>query len=366
MTRLSTLITVALAVLTAYAGPAAAAYNRAFCVTVSVTYTDSSDTGDNWTLLGGSPEAYEDNWWTPTAAREPRGAAYELRGGVGQVLMSGYLGDGFGAQAAGCTPNYTGTAKPYSLRIKSYGSIQSNWQYTYDPYQQPDVLTFSFPRGEPSESGLPYPITLSPSGTTAPRVWSGYIAGAYALYRHAGGETLNYFQFYLCQCVKASTCPPWAGACVGGFCQTGGAVCIETCDEVGTPFEGCVCAFDDAGGCVASNNTNYSLDAGNGLQRTSVLTNTAMQRKYVIVHEMGHIMAANVTDGYANGGDCTGDDDEPCHEAGNGSHAFWSREFDRCAFKEAFADFYAADVWNQGGCDPDHGAMLTSARWNDA
>lgn len=302
----------------------ARAYNIAFCVTVTVTYTDSSNMGSEWALLPGpSPETYEDNWWTPTAAREPRGARYELRNYQNILLQSGYLDDGFGTQGAGCTANYTGTLAPTSMKVYSYGSVQSNWMYSYDSYQAVDSMTVAL-SGVP-QSGTPYPVLFAPSGISETRVWAGYVGGAYALYRHAGGETGNYFQFYLCQCTGSGA----------------------TCTEVGTPGAGCACDPDENGnGCSASNNTNGSMNAGNGSHLTSVFTTSGIRRKFTLVHEMGHIMANKVTNGVANGGDCTDTDVDPCYEEGSGSHAFWSRELDRCAFKEAFADFYAADVWN--------------------
>lgn len=309
----------------------AAPYNTKFCVSVMVTFTDSSNGGTDpvpdtpdtswWLLAGASPERIEDNWPEQTAARPPRGARYELKYGT-TVLMSGYLDDGFGAQGAGCTANYTGSLAPQTLTIYSRGSIQSNWLYAYDPTQAVDAMTAST-AGAP-QSGPMY-LTYQPSGTTESRVWTGFIGGSYALYRHAGGETNNYFQFYLCQCTGT---PP-------------------SCDEVGNPPSGCVCSPDQAGtSCTASNNTNNSMNAGNGSHLTSVFTNSGIRRKFTLIHEMGHIMANKVTEGVANGGDCSGNDVEPCYESGTGSHAFWSREGSRCAFKEAFADFYAADVWN--------------------
>ncbi|OGQ09697.1 MAG: hypothetical protein A2138_09565 [Deltaproteobacteria bacterium RBG_16_71_12] len=313
-----------LAVCGAVAAPARA-YNTKFCVTVNVTFTDSSNGGTDpvWQLLAGaSPERIEDNWWTQTAARPPRGARYELKAGS-FILMSGYLDDGFGTQGAGCTANYTGRLTPNTMVIYSRGSIQSNWLYSYDSYRAVDSMTTTF-TGVPQSGEKP--VYFGSPSTVEGRVWAGYIGGSFALYRHAGGETGNYFQLYLCQCTGSGA----------------------TCDEVGNPPQGCNCADgpDPSDDCDPSNNTNYSMDAGNGSHLTSVLTTAGIRRKFTLVHEMGHIMANKVTDGVANGGNCSGNDVEPCYEDGTGSHAFWSREGSRCAFKEAFADFYAADVWN--------------------
>ncbi|MBI1948384.1 MAG: hypothetical protein HYS27_22035 [Deltaproteobacteria bacterium] len=302
------------------------AYNTKFCVTMPVTYNDSSGGGTSWELLSGaSPERTEDNFTSQSGAVAPRGALYQIKNASKQVLMSGFLDDGFGAFGAGCTGYYTGWQTPATITVKTNGVIQSNDLGVYLPARTVSTLIASL--GTVPQSGPHYVLITPPDGNHT-RAWRGYIAGAYALFRHAGGETNNHYQFYICECPN-----------------TDGGPCVP---PVGNPPTHCSCSGNP---CIASNNTagtmQVTVDAGT--IQTSVFNQPSMSSKFILIHEMGHLIAEFVTDRVAMGVSYADEDplvDGPCENTNNNTHAFWSRELDKAAFAEAFADFYAADVWN--------------------
>lgn len=305
------------------------AYNTKFCVTMPVEYLDSSNAGaqpPNWELLSGaSPERTEDNFTSQVGAVAPRGAIYQIKSASKQVLMSGFLDDGFGAFGAGCTGYYTGFQTPATITVKTNGVIQANDLGVYLPAATVSTLIASL--GTVPQSGPHYVLITPPDGNHT-RAWRGYIAGAYALFRHAGGETNNHYQFYICECPP----PPDGGPCL---------------PPVGNPPSGCDC---DGPACDAENNSaetmQVTVDAG--LIRTSVFNQPSMSRKFILIHEMGNLIAEFVTNGVAMGVDYSDEDVDggACRNPGSNNHAFWSREKDKAAFAEAFADFYSADVWN--------------------
>lgn len=156
----------------------------------------------------------------------------------------------------------------------------------------------------------------------------GYIVSSFALYRHAGGETSNKYYIYRCDC-NTSTCT---------------SIAPHTCNPPG--ICDCTCNWKDTQHteCIVGGNASNQLWSG---WRVSSMTPKGINRKFTLVHELGHQIATNITNSVANGGDGSDDDGPICTTPeGATSHAFWSREWQKAAFKEAFADFYSADVWN--------------------
>jgi hypothetical protein len=118
----------------------------------------------------------------------------------------------------------------------------------------------------------------------------------------------------------------------------------------------------------------YSLwrhNAGNSNESFTVLTNmnssvyTGSQvelfsghedQKFVIAHEMGHMIGARAMGSRVlTGGSCNDvnitDPNRPCRQQGSGNHSILSKEESRCAMAEGFAHFFAADVFNSHSQD---------------
>jgi hypothetical protein len=70
----------------------------------------------------------------------------------------------------------------------------------------------------------------------------------------------------------------------------------------------------------------------------------AYNLKYVIAHEIGHLLADLLFDGV--GGDCTLVDDDCTSSPGPVGHGLGSKEYQSCAFTEGMADFLSAATWN--------------------
>lgn len=296
-----------------------------FCVEIMTEYTDSS-----WTAGAAEPEwelnvfptplsaVTEDNWKYKILERPPHGAKYEITRN-GYLVNQGYLGDGFDAnKPAGCSDNLQNVNLNASwyMYVYSEGVVQSNFVYSYDHTKtrrmQSLYLGFNPPAGR---STTKFPG--SSDGVTSD-VMTGYIAAAYALYRHAGGETNNKYYIYRC-------------------------ACSTQCFNIAPYSIDCSCAWN---GPDCRTRGNKSNQFWNGW-RVSSMSPAGINRKFTLIHELGHAIATNITNGAANSGDCSEDDGSAVCSTGDPTdHALWSRETQRCALSEGFADFYSADVWN--------------------
>ncbi|OGQ21236.1 MAG: hypothetical protein A2138_27695 [Deltaproteobacteria bacterium RBG_16_71_12] len=293
---------------------AAHAFTTRVCVNLEVTYADSG-----WALTNG---VKEDNWQTQTYFRPPYGARYRVQLGT-TIVSEGYLGDGFNG-TAGCTPTFNvPVSTPYGLWVWSEGLVQSNNMVSQD-HTRAVRSVYSLFIPTTSQTNL----NITPSGSdpldTARvlDVFDAYVAGAFALYRHAGGETGNWYYFYRCECYDNN----------------------GTCTVAGTPYgTDCQCNANPPTCSSRANKTNNAFTNAYGTWNVSTMSPEGCNRKFILIHEMGHQIARNITTGAANGGNCNYSGLHPCDAGG---HAMWSVENANCAYNEAFADFYAADVWN--------------------
>jgi hypothetical protein len=306
-----------------------------FCVEIETTLTDASRVEGQQDPLRqlnvfptpASPVT-EDYWTTQVFERPPYGARYQVRRN-GSVVKSGYLGDGFDAsKPAGCTDMVLNTSLSANWYVYVYsdGVVQDNYLYSYDHSKQPRMMSLYF-GNNPVAGPNTKQFSQSTDEVTAD-VMTGYITASFALFRHAGGETGNKYYLYRCQC---STIPKPDGT--------------VDCIDLANYTSDCTCTRSaDARSCtVGSNATN---DSWNGWLVSS-LTPKGINRKYTLVHELGHQIAYNITGGVANG--CSVNLEgggQYCVTPSPTNHTFWSYETQKCAFKEAFADFYSADVWN--------------------
>lgn len=278
------------------------------CVSSYVTLTDV-----NRALYDGSTEDY---WKSGGLFRELRGAEYTVRrvSSSGSVVSSGYLGDGTGSVAAGCTPSFTPPTETSFLwlEVKSQGSVRGNSVKARDDDTLfKDLAVFTTTIIHPN---VPSPANVSFTGgsTKLRDIWGAYAVGAFALYRSAGG-------------------------------LTGQGFALDVYHEDGKykPF------------------TNHYR------WPDVKLTNKGANRKYVVVHELAHRLAdlANADwdwtvydylDTACPASNEVTDDDEV---ENRNTHSLVSNEYQASAFNEGFAHFYAARVWNsnaEDGCVFNH------------
>jgi hypothetical protein len=255
-------------------------YPLKFCVRVVSTYVDAGVGEDFWT----SPN--------PTA-RSARGHyAYVWRDStLTSPIFDGWLGDGFGADDPGlaCTTEMSGyfdDAHQYFIRIDSRARVQDNFVYASDVA---DNLIKTHTVSAGSRTFGTFTVDVSPTDEE----FDVSMAGAYAIYRHAGGMTLRTYNF----------------------------------------------------------KTNYS--GSNHFSRSEdriYITGTTVHKKFILIHEAGHAIGDF---GTGNNNfklvdlDCEDYDGTPsgCPAAG-GSHSMGSKEFSKCGLGEGWAHFYAADVFN--------------------
>ncbi|OGQ24018.1 MAG: hypothetical protein A2138_25330 [Deltaproteobacteria bacterium RBG_16_71_12] len=294
----------------------ALAFTAQPCAKITTTYVDAG-----WALTNG---VKEDNWQTQTYFRPPYGARYVVtRGAI--VVSQGWLGDGFNpAVPAGCTaPFNVSLASTHTIRVYTDGIVQGNdlVSWNYDRAVRSTTANFTPIAGQ-------FDVQITPVGSDPDDteqlldMFYSYVAGSYALYRHAGGEVGNRYFFYLCDCDDSD------------------------CSVAGTDFGDCSCAGTPPDGCYveAGNATNGAYTDENGdTWNVSSMRPEGPNRKFTLIHELGHQIARNVTTGAANGGNCNYNANHPCD---SGGHAMWSLENPDCAYDEGFADFYSADVWN--------------------
>lgn len=272
------------------AGEARAATIK-FCVTTEVRYHDSGQPDDD-------PSQWEDYWadtdWEDAnpGLKWARGARLQVvRGST--FLWAGYLGDD-STDGLGCTPALTVSAvnATYSLTITSYGAVNGNYldvrDENGDRLSDTDVVTVS--DGQATQ----YRELSIAAG--AFWVFNTYQAAAYALYRHNGGNSGEWFNFY-----------------------------------------------------VGPNSEEWN-DYG------ITLHDYHAELKFIIVHETGHEMGRFRTDTVWNNLlDYSINEPNPppstnCPAEGtNGNHSIRSEEYSTAAGGEGLASFYAADVFNDHG-----------------
>jgi hypothetical protein len=284
------------------------------CIEINTVYADAG-----YALTNGVKEDY---WQSQSYMRPPRGADFTLLWN-GVPVSTGHLGDGSDPNVPiGCTPSVQTYAGTYFIYVYSQGIVNGNRIVSLN-HNRSTRSVYSYLGALPAGQST-VQITPVGSGQTDTAeledVFEAYNAGAFALYRHTGGEVNNWYYFYRCSCNST------------------------TCTVAGNPFGGdCSCSGTPGACMVGGNASNNWTSNAYGSWRVSSMSPNGSGQKFKLIHEMGHQIATTVTDSVANGGNCSDSDVFPCD---SGGHAMWSREFSRCAFKEAFAHFYAADVWN--------------------
>lgn len=295
----------------------ASAHNVTWCASITVGYADSSP----WNAIDNEAPQTPEYFWSDVTTANPvaklaRGAHYEVRNSSSTVILyQGNLYDGLNG-TAGCTPPLSLASGTYDFYVRSYGVVQNNDLNVYNENGSPNTKYVWKDDESVSASGTKS-ITLPPFGETR-EVFRVYQAAAWALYRHAGGMTEETYNF-----------------------------------EVGTPT-----------GC--GNNTT---SCSNGQIDTSWIGTGPLEppgpgqtdNKFIIVHELGHVLAyhaiaqlgGNFSYSYGSAlppGTISADCDED-GDFSDGSHAFFELEWVGAALGEGFADFYAADVWNNHDLD---------------
>ena len=239
---------------------------------------------------------YSDNdvagqdFWADDLPKYARGAYFEVYKNSVHV-WDGFLGDGLGAgdPGIGCTPTMTVASAngTYELTVSSYGwGINGNDVEVYDDsgYLRAASDDYTVAAG----SGT-YTPTISVSAGLGYDVLNVYQLGAYALYRHNGGNSGQLFEFNV------------------GDSHSGGSY--------------------------------------NGTQVN--LSRTASDQMFLVVHEDGHRMADLRTQSVMNDAQDYSINDATCPGEPTGTpHSMRSKEYSGAAAGEGFSHFYAADVFN--------------------
>lgn len=249
-----------------------------FCISHTGSYGDSGVAGEDF--------------WTDASAKLARGAFFEVEKG-GVSLFSSFLGDGLGAgdPGIGCTSDITVASAngTYDLTVSSYGwGINGNDVEAYDNALSLWGASSSY---VVSGGAGTYNVTITVSPGTGYNVLNVYQAGAYAMYRHNGGNSGEVFKY------RAQF--------------TGGS---------GSSYDGTYIN-------IATSHTD---------------------NKFVIIHEAGHRMADLRTGGVMNDAQSySWTEDAECRNEPTGTpHSMRSMEYSGAAAGEGFGHFYAADVFN--------------------
>jgi hypothetical protein len=279
------MIRAAVLAVAAVASPSSLAATINICVNVNTEFSDNSDNRDPLTD-GTQDDFLEDGF------NSARGALISVTW-VGIPIFVGHLGDGLSG-TSGCTGQVVNIpAYPITIYVKVSADGDVNG-HTFEVQNDANgnVHDWTVSRtlsSQPANNTLT--INYSPTGSDT-RAFAAYVASALALYRHNGGLTGGNFRVRV-DALKNRTWGP-----------------------------------------------GYGFDA------TVFLTERGAQRKYVVAHEMGHgILAYRIGDGKAFGNCDLVSEDCPTNDPDD-IHSLTGREYQSCAFSEAFAHFYAVDAFN--------------------
>lgn len=294
MSRCHVAIAVATVVGVVVAPANAVAHSVTWCAYSPVQYVDSDV---------DQPQFPEDHWEETdvTTNKSIRGARYELwQDSTGLKVSNGFLFDGING-AAGCTGALSLSSGTYDFFVYSEGEVQGNTLDVGDTHGNTKFV-------------LAYDVSVSASGTknfySAPvsetdDVFNVYQAAAWALYRHAGGMSNE--TYYI---------------------------------QVGNPTE---CTPNGSSCSDAPSDSSFIADG-------------AIRKKFLIVHELGHVLGYHAEPNlrnalnYAFPENLEIEINDVCQPPPGAnpstSHVFHELEWVGAALGEGFADFYAADVWN--------------------
>lgn len=314
-----------LAVVLALTPATALGANMKFCISTETIYTDSGLAGeDYWTTA--SPNAV---WRVLT------GGAVEIWSG-GAKRWDSELGDSFGAgdEGRGCTGwFYVPTANTtYTIYVESKGVV-NGWELAVRNRQwvSTGLYPYSYVHGGGAGQFNVAVTGLTNTGAMndAWDLLNIYQAAAYSFYRHGGGMA----------------CTQSLEMMIGGTAGPG--------EDPPATCSACYGAGSEDHACPLE---------GNGM--VFITSSGSQQKKFQITHELGHALFYRFTGKQANscsftdGGLDEGTfDDYLCGYADNrvlipqqfaddGVHSFHTIEWAGCAQYEGFAQFYAADVWN--------------------
>jgi hypothetical protein len=275
------------------AAPAKAIFtNVVFCAEGYGAYDDNWD--NRPALANGTREDY----FTDDKAKPLRGFHMTVSQG-GTTRWSGYTGDGLGSAAVGCTSTFAlnGLA-PFnvSVMISTRAKSQTHFIDGIDKagldqglHWVNRVVSFTI------ETTPTAPVTVSwmPTDSKTRHILLATNAVAFAAYRHYGGLAGGKFQVVV--------------------------------DSV-------------------ADSCNQTVPSGYDERLDTVSGNS--DRKFLIVHEIGHcILKYRKPEQIYYDGCAFVDQTCPANQ-GNASHSPASNELHNCAFLEGFAHFYATDVFN--------------------
>ena len=234
----------------------------------------------------------EDYWTVGSAAQLFRGGRYQIRLGSssGTILADGYLGDGISTGTLATSAIITLANVNQTYWYKLYSKVDVNQNIIWGRLKSSGNYCYKTATKTITGGAGTYDVTISGSSADCQDVFRALSASAFSMYRHNGGVSDETFTVY-----------------VRGSCG----------------------------------NTTSGL--------TTCLGDTGSNRKFTVSHEMGHALS-NAIDDEITDGDCSYNDSAKC-AGGTAStaHAMYSKEKAKCAVREAFAHFYAADTYNSHG-----------------
>jgi hypothetical protein len=308
--------TVALAVALLLAPTAADAALMKFCILHTGNFRDSGVAGeDHWT----------DQWnAVPAAPKLARGARVMVLTN-GQYVWNGNLGDGFGAgdYGTGCTDWFVAPIANavYWINVGTLGLV-NGWNVSVKNRLTTATLFNSFFYQNVSGAGQRNVVLTMPANTGAEDddwdLYNTYQAASWTLFRHGGGMecTQNL------DIMVGDTAPPQEADCDGGPCN--------------------------CSACYKSRPADLLCPNGAPLGKVWI-ENQYQDRKFQVSHEIGHALFWRYTGKNANVCDYYDPDDhfdDVLCGPDDAFHSWHTIEWAGCAQYEGFAQFYAADIWN--------------------
>lgn len=235
-----------------------------------------------------SDSSYGDDYLTSNADLTARGVELRVKDLVTNADVYFDFTDWTGG-SAGCTGSLSlDSTRTYRVSIRSRASVNGNTIIVLDDDTSSSVYSYvAYSAYAPSSSSTVY------MSTSVQPQWNIAAAAGHAMYRRNAGLSGKTLTLYTQQCPTS-----------GGSCLSGGAVYIESASE-----------------------------------------NPGSAAKYVIVHEMGHLVAW-LKNGNSSASQSYGAPMANCYTDNTRSHEMNSKEYVSAAANEGIAHYYAAVAFN--------------------
>lgn len=273
-----------------------------FCAEYQVDYEDSD--------LGLSDPAAEGDYFATNSNKVARGARIRIIRQSNSDTAQEYA-DWDGADA-GCASFTMVVGQQYDVQIRAVASVRDNTIQVMD-HQDSGSIWYSVALNDwtvPSGAGV---LTQDIETANTHAAWNVAAAAGHAMWRRGGGFSGVTYDFYTqyddCDTPSETSNPP-----------------TDECDPCG----------NNSGSCSRDGAAHLSTEGVN--------------RRIIIVHEMGHSLAYFAAGSYSPPSDYDLDPGAPdCYSLfdDGDSHEMNGKEWQSAAIKEGWAHFYAAVAFNQ-------------------